>query len=75
VAAASSPSMQEPGGLAEWVASLPEAEKDRLLAQVAAGGGAQVQALLLRRFRAVAGAPPAVPARIPAELLEAAADR
>jgi len=75
VAAASSPSMEEPRGLAEWIAPLPSEEKDTLLARVAAGEGAQVQTLLLRRFRAAAGAPPTAPARIPAELLEAAADR
>ena len=52
VAAASSPAIEEPGGLAEWIASLAAEEKDSLLALVAGGEGAQVQALLLRRFRA-----------------------
>jgi hypothetical protein len=75
VAAAASPAIQEPGGLAEWTASLPVEEKDALLARVAAGEGAQVQALLLRRFRAASGSPPAAPARTAAELWEAAADR
>jgi hypothetical protein len=75
VAAAASPPIQEPGGLAEWVASLPGEEKDALLARVAVGEGAQVQALLLRRFRATSGAPSAAPARTAAELMEAAADR
>ena len=75
VAAAASPSIQEPDGLAEWAASLPAEEKDALLARVAAGEGAQVQALLWRRFRAASGSPPAAPARTTAELLEAAADR
>jgi hypothetical protein len=75
VAAAASPAIQKPGGLAEWTASLPVEEKDALLARVAAGEGAQVQALLLRRFRAASGSPPAAPARTAAELWEAAADR
>ena len=67
----------DPGarGLAEWIASLPEQEKDALLARVAAGEGAQVQALLLRRFRAASGSPPAAPARTAAELWQAAGDR
>ena len=75
VAAAASQSIQEPDGLAEWAASLPAEEKDALLARVAAGESAQIQALLLRRFRAASGSPPAAPARTAAELLEAAADR
>jgi hypothetical protein len=74
VAAAASQSIQEPDGLAEWAASLPAEEKDALLARVA-GESAQIQALLLRRFRAASGSPPAAPARTAAELLEAAADR
>jgi hypothetical protein len=73
VAAAASLSIQEPDGLAEWAASLPAEEKDALLARVAAGEGAQVQALLWRRFRAASGSPPTAPARTAAELLEAAA--
>ncbi len=75
VAAASSPSIQEPSGLAEWVASVPAEEKDALLARVAAGEGGQVQALLLRRFRAASGSPPAAPGRTAAELWQAAGDR
>jgi hypothetical protein len=75
VAADSSPSIEEPSGLAEFLASVGAEEKDALLARVAAGEGAQVQALLLRRFLATTGAPPTAPTRIPAELLEAAADR
>ena len=75
VAAASSPSVQEPEGMAGWIASLPEPEKDALLARVTAGEGAQVQALLLRRFRAASGSPPAAPARTAAELWQAAGDR
>jgi hypothetical protein len=75
VAAASSPPIEEPRGLAEWIASLPAEEKDALLARVAAGEGAPVEALLLRRFRAASGSPPAAPGRTAAELWEAAADR
>jgi hypothetical protein len=68
VAAATSPPVQEPEGTAGWIASFPAEEKDALLARVAAGEGAQVQALLLRRFRAATGAPPTAPARTAAEL-------
>jgi hypothetical protein len=75
VAADSSSSIQESGDLAEFLASVGAQEKDALLARVVAGEGAQVQALLLRRFRAAAGPPAAAPARDPAELLEVAADR
>jgi hypothetical protein len=75
VAAAASPSSQEPSELAEWVAAVPVQEKDALLARVAPGEGAQVQALLLRRFRAVGGSPPAAPSRTAAELMEATAGR
>jgi hypothetical protein len=75
VAAASSPPIEEPRGLAEWIASLPAQEKDALLARVAAGEGAPVQALLLRRFRTASGSPSAAPGRTAAELWEAAEDR
>ncbi len=75
VAAEASAPIQEPSGLAERVASLPAEEKDDLLARVAAGEGAQVQALLLRRFRSAIGSLPPVPTRTAAELWEAAADR
>ncbi len=76
MAAASSPAIEEPGGLAEWIASLAAEEKDALLARVAGGEGAQVQALLLRRFRAFSGSSAsAVPGRTAAELWEAAEDR
>ena len=76
VAAASSPSIEEPRGMAEWIASLAAEEKDALLARVAGGEGAQVQALLMRRFRAAAGGTaPVAPGRTAAELWEAAADR
>jgi hypothetical protein len=55
VAAETSPSLEEPAndGLAEWITALPTAEKDTLLRMVADGEGAQVQALLLRRFRGI----------------------
>ena len=75
VAAASSPSIQEPEGMAGWITSLPAEQKDALLAQVAAGEGAQVQALLLRRFRTASSSPPAAPARTAAELWQAAGNR
>ena len=75
VAAASSPPVQEPEGMTGWIASLPAEEKDALLARVAAGEGAQVQALLLRRFRAASGSPPAASGRTAAELWQAAGDR
>jgi hypothetical protein len=74
VAAVSSPAIEEPAGLAEWIASLPAEEKDELLTRTAAGEGGQVQALLLRRFRAAGGSSPATPGRTAAELCEAAAD-
>ena len=75
VAAASSPSIQEPEGMAGWITSLPAEQKDALLAQVAAGEGAQVQALLLRRFRTASSSPPTAPARTAAELWQAAGNR
>ena len=75
VAATSSPSTQEPEGMAGWITSLPAEQKDALLAQVVTGEGAQVQALLLRRFRAASGSPPAASSRTAAELWQAAADR
>jgi hypothetical protein len=74
VAAISSPAIEEPAGLAEWIASLPTEEKDELLTRTAAGEGGQVQALLLRRFRAAGGSSPATPGRTAAELWDAAAD-
>ena len=75
VAAASSPPIEEPRGLAEWIASLAAEEKDGLLARVAGGEGAAVQALLLRRFRAVGGTAPTAAERTAAELWQAASDR
>jgi hypothetical protein len=55
VAAQASPPLVEPAneGLAEWITALPAAEKDMLLTMAADGEGAQVQALLLRRFRGI----------------------
>jgi hypothetical protein len=73
-AAAMSPAITEPAGLAEWVAALPPEEKDELLTRTAVGEGAQVQALLRRRFRAAGDSPSATPGRTAAELWEAAAD-
>ena len=75
VAAAASPPIEEPRGMEEWVASLAAEEKDALLARVAGGEGAVVQALLSRRFRAVGGTAPTAAGRAAAELWEAAADR
>jgi hypothetical protein len=79
VAAEASPALKEEpaAGLADWVATLPAAEKDKLLTMVADGEGPQVQALLLRRFRG--GAPvqnePGQPARTAAQLWMAAGAR
>jgi hypothetical protein len=75
VAAASSPSIQEPEGMAGWITSLPAEQKDALLTRVATGEGAQVRALLLRRFRTASGSPPTAPARTAAELWQAAGNR
>jgi hypothetical protein len=77
VAAEASPDAREEdqGGRAEWVASLPEKEKDALLARVVSGEGAAVQALLLRRFRGVSGGNKAAAStRTVAELWNAAGD-
>jgi hypothetical protein len=38
-------------GIADWVTALPAGEKDKFLTMVAEGEGAQVEALLVRRFR------------------------
>jgi hypothetical protein len=78
VAAQASPDAREEerSGLAEWVGSLPAEDKDGLLARVASGEGAAVQALLLRRFRGVSGGnEPAVSTRTAAALWKAAGDR
>jgi len=66
----------EPGEIGEWIASLPVPAKDELLGRVASGGGAGVQALLLRQFRESLPRRPAVegaPARTAGELRDAAA--
>ena len=79
VAAEASPALKdEPdAGLADWIATLPAAEKDKLLTMVAAGEGPQVQALLLRRFRAdsLSQDAPAGSARTAAQLWSAAGAR
>lgn len=79
VAADASPAAADTpaAGLADWVAALPAAEKDKLLTMVADGEGPQVQALLLRRFRGAplprsSGDPPA---RTAAQLWAAAGAR
>lgn len=41
----------EPGGMAKWIARLPQNEKDGLLVRVAQGEHAHVAAALVRRFR------------------------
>ena len=53
VAAEASPARtDEPtAGLADWIATLPAAEKDKLLTMVADGEGGQVQAHLRRSFK------------------------
>jgi hypothetical protein len=76
VAAEASPALtDEPAtGLADWIATLPAAEKDKLLSMVADGEGAQVQALLLRRFQggSLSRNAPGQPARTAAQLWAAA---
>jgi hypothetical protein len=66
----------EPGGIGEWIVSLPVPAKDELLGRVASGEGVQVEALLLRKFReSVPGRSAAAgdPARTAGELRDAAA--
>jgi hypothetical protein len=76
VAAEASPALaNEPAaGLADWIAALPTAEKDKLLAMVADGEGAQVRALLRRRFQGGSSSrnAPGQPARTAAQLWAAA---
>ena len=57
VAAEASPNLKdEPAAdLADWIATLAAAEKDKLLTMVADGEGPQVRAILLRRFRGSPG--------------------
>jgi hypothetical protein len=78
VAAEASPALtEEPtSGLADWIATLPTTEKDKLLTMVADGEGAQVQALLRRRFRGETISPEASsePARTAAQLWLAAGE-
>ena len=65
-------------GIADWVAALPTGEKDKFLTMVAEGEGAQVEALLVRRFRREsrpAGAAAASPGRTASELLAGAEAR
>jgi hypothetical protein len=40
-----------PEGLEDWIAALPEAEKNRLLLSLARGGGSEARATLMQRFR------------------------
>ncbi|MFC0432211.1 hypothetical protein [Kutzneria buriramensis] len=62
--------------LGAWVARLPVAEKDRLLARVAQGEAARVRMELLRRFRGdTAPTSPAPARRTVADLLDDAARR
>jgi hypothetical protein len=79
VAAEASPDSAEEkdDGLAEWVTSLPAAEKDKLLTMVAAGEIAQVRTLMRRRFRGngIGRSAPSRPARTIADLWEAASSR
>ncbi|MDQ2874608.1 MAG: hypothetical protein M3Y33_07305, partial [Actinomycetota bacterium] len=59
-------------GIADWVTALPTSEKDKFLTMAAAGEGAQVEALLVRRFRREsrpAGAAAASAGRTASELL------
>ena len=77
-AEASPPLKEEPAaGLADWIATLDAAEKDKLLMMVADGEGPQVQALLLRRFRDSPGIrnAPVQTARTAAQLWAAAGTR
>jgi len=65
-------------GIADWVTALPASEKDKFLTMVAEGEGAQVEALLVRRFRResrAAGAAAASTGRTASELLAGAEAR
>jgi hypothetical protein len=65
-------------GIADWVTALPASEKDKFLTMVAEGEGAQVEALLVRRFRResrAAGAAAASAGRTASELLAGAEAR
>jgi hypothetical protein len=65
-------------GIADWVTALSASEKDKFLTMVAEGEGAQLEALLVRRFRREsrpAGTTPASSGRTAGELLAAAEAR
>jgi hypothetical protein len=65
-------------GIADWVTALSASEKDKLLTMVAEGEGAQVEALLVRRFRQEtrpADTATASPGRTAGELLAGAEAR
>jgi hypothetical protein len=65
-------------GIADWVTALPTGEKDKLLTMAAEGEGAQVEALLVQRFRREsrpAGAAAASAGRTASELLAGAEAR
>ena len=65
-------------GIADWVTALSASEKDQFLTMVAEGEGAQVEALLVRRFRREsqpAGTTRASTGRTAGELLAAAEAR
>jgi len=76
VAAEASPALtDEPAtGLADWIATLPTAEKDKLLSVVAEAENKKVQARLLRRFQggSLSRNAPDQPARTAAQLWAAA---
>ncbi|WP_158889250.1 hypothetical protein [Amycolatopsis anabasis] len=77
VAAQTSPPLEEiiDVDLANWVTTLPVAEKDRLLARVVQGEAARVRMELLRRFRDTAPTVDVPPRRTVADLLDDAARR
>ena len=65
-------------GIADWVTALPATEKDKYLTMVAEGEGAQVEALLVQRFRREgrpAGSAPGTVGRTARELLAGAQAR
>jgi hypothetical protein len=75
-AATASPALNkadDQAAIADWIANLPNSEKNALLNRVAAGEGGHVQASMLLGFRASQPAADALPGRRTAgELLEAA---
>jgi hypothetical protein len=78
-AATASPALSKAGDQADisgWIAGLPDAEKNALLARVAAGEGGYVQASMQRGFRASQPRTEASPGRrTVGELLDAAESR